>query len=116
VYSSLTLRANDPGQHKFGLEHRVELIHESVQRRCQISMDWVLDPALDVGYGSPSVAFVPASVQRLGGDAVLDNEVAAEILGSASPRFSCHSRISAASSALIVIRAPEPSRNLPQAL
>ena len=31
--------------------------------------------------------------------------------GSASPRFSCHSRISAASSGLIMIRASEPPRN-----
>jgi hypothetical protein len=40
-------------------------------------MDRVLDPALDISDGSPSVAFVPAPVERLGGDAELDDEVAA---------------------------------------
>jgi hypothetical protein len=58
-------------------EHGVDAVDESVQRRGEISMDRVLDPALDVGDGSASVAFVSVPVERLGGDAKLDNEVAA---------------------------------------
>ena len=65
-----------PRQHEFGFEHGVEGVDEPVQRRRQISMDRMLDPALDVGDGLPSVAFVPSSIERLGGDAELDNEVA----------------------------------------
>jgi hypothetical protein len=66
-----------PGQHELGLEHGVDGVNEPVQRRGQISMYRVLGPSLDIGDRSPSVAFVPAPVQRLGGDAELDNEVAA---------------------------------------
>jgi hypothetical protein len=43
-------------------------------------MDRVLDPALDVGDGTLSVAFVPVPVQRLGGDAELNDEVVAHIV------------------------------------
>ena len=98
-----------PGQHELGLEHGVEVVDEPVQGRRQISMDRVLNPALDVGDGAPGVALVPGPVERLGGDAELDDEVVADrSSGSASPRFSFHSRISAASSGLMMIRASEP--------
>ena len=40
-------------------------------------MHRVPDPALDVGHRPSGVAFVPASVQRLGSDAKLDDEIAA---------------------------------------
>jgi hypothetical protein len=46
-----------------------------------------LDPALDVGYGTLRDPFVPVPVQRLGGDAELDDEIVAEIHGSAAPRY-----------------------------
>jgi hypothetical protein len=68
-----------PGQHELGLEHGVEGVDEAVQRRREVSMDRVLDPALDMGYGSTSVAFVPGPIQRLGGAPELDNEVATQI-------------------------------------
>ena len=72
-------------------------------------MDRVLDPTLDVGYGTPRVSFVPVPVQRFSGDAELDDEIIAEILWlSLSPRFSRQRRINAASSAPIMIRASDP--------
>ena len=37
------------------------------------------DPALTVGVGASGVALVPASVQRLGDDVELDNEIIAEV-------------------------------------
>src|SRR5271163_3935523 len=40
---------------------------------------WMLDPALTVGDRVPGVVLIPASVQRLGDDAQLDNEVIAEV-------------------------------------
>jgi hypothetical protein len=43
-------------------------------------MDWMLNPALDVGYGTLRVPFVPVPVQRFSGDAELDDEIIAEIL------------------------------------
>jgi hypothetical protein len=43
-------------------------------------MDRMLDPALDVGYGTLSVPFVPVPIQRFSGDAQLDNEIVAEML------------------------------------
>ena len=46
----------------------------------KISMDRVSNPALNVGYGPPSIALVPSPVQRLGGDAQLDDKVVAQIL------------------------------------
>ena len=39
-----------------------------------------MDPALDVGDCPPSIALVPGPVQRLGGDAELDDEIAGQIL------------------------------------
>ena len=41
----------------------------------------VLNPALDVGDDPPGVALVPSPVERLGGDAELDDEVVAEVFG-----------------------------------
>src|ERR1700722_4340421 len=57
-----------------------ENVDQPVQRRRQISMDRVLDPALDVGDGSPGIALVPSPVQRLGGDTELDDEIVAQVL------------------------------------
>jgi hypothetical protein len=74
-------------------------------------MDRVLDPALDVGYRTLSVPFVPASVKRFGGDAELDDKVIAQILWLALTTFSRQRRIKAASSALIMVRASEPPIN-----
>ena len=69
-----------PRQDELGLEHGVEGIDESVQCCSEISMDGVSDPSLDVSNGSHSVAFVPAPVQLLGGDAQLDDEIARQVL------------------------------------
>ena len=43
-------------------------------------MHRVLNPALDVGDDPSGVALVPSPVQRLGGDAELDDKVVAQIL------------------------------------
>jgi hypothetical protein len=66
-----------PGQHELGLKHGVEVVDKPVQRRCQISMDRVMNPMLDVGDNATRVAFIPSSVQTLRGDAELDNEITA---------------------------------------
>jgi hypothetical protein len=65
-----------PRQHELGLEHGVEGVDEPVQRRRQISVDRMLDPALNVGYGTLRVPFVPVPVQIFSGDAELNDEVA----------------------------------------
>src|ERR1700722_6800784 len=69
-----------PGQHELGFEYGVEVIDEPVQGCRQVPMDRVPDPALNVRYGPPSIALVPSPVQRLGGDAQLDDKVVAQIL------------------------------------
>ena len=43
-------------------------------------MHRVLDPALDVGDDATGIALVPGPVQRLGGDAELDDQIVAEVL------------------------------------
>ena len=40
----------------------------------------MLNPALDVGDDASGIALVPGSVERLGGDAELDDEIVAQIL------------------------------------
>jgi hypothetical protein len=40
----------------------------------------VLNPALDVGNDAPGIALVPGPVERLSGDAELDDEIVAQIL------------------------------------
>ena len=101
-----------PRQHELGFEYGVEIVDEPVQGRRQVPMDRVPNPALNVRYGPPSIALVPSPVQRLGGDAELDDEiVAADPPARPRPRFSFQSRISAGSSGLMMIRASEPPRN-----
>ena len=43
-------------------------------------MDRMLDPALDVGNGATGIALIPSSIERLGYDAELDDEVVDEVL------------------------------------
>ena len=43
-------------------------------------MDRMLNPALDVGDDPSGIALIPAPVERLGGDAELDDEIVAEVL------------------------------------
>ena len=50
--------------------------------------DRMLDPALDRGEDLAGVAFEPVAVERFGDHSKLDDEVAREVLGSTSPRFS----------------------------
>jgi len=78
-FSAAHLLRERPRQHKLGLEHGVEIVDEAVEGRCQVAMDWMPDPALDVGDGAPRIALIPSPVERLGGDAELDDEVIAEI-------------------------------------
>ena len=66
-----------PGQHELGLEHRVEVVDEPIEGRRQIAMHRVPNPALNVGDDASGVALVPGLVERLGGDAELDDEIAA---------------------------------------
>ena len=79
-FSRRRLFRERPGQHELGLEHGVEVVYEAVEGGCQEAMDWMLDPALDVGDGAPRIALIPSSVERLSGDAELDDEVIAEVL------------------------------------
>ena len=44
-------------------------------------MDRMLDPALDVADDPSGIALIPASVERLGGDAELDDEIVGKVLG-----------------------------------
>ncbi len=64
-----------PGEHELGLEHGVDVVDEAVESGGQEAMDRMLDPALDIGDGAPCVALKPSSIERLGNDAELDNEV-----------------------------------------
>ena len=43
-------------------------------------MDRMLNPALDVADDPSGIALIPAAVERLGGDAELDDEIVAEVL------------------------------------
>jgi hypothetical protein len=69
-----------PGQHELGLEHGVGVVDHAVQRRGHPAVDRVLNPALDVGNDAPGIALVPGPVERLSGDAELDDEIVAQIL------------------------------------
>ena len=69
-----------PGQHELGLEHRVGVLDHAVEGCGHPAIDRVLNPALDVGDDPPRVALVPGPVERLGGDAELDDEIVAQIL------------------------------------
>jgi hypothetical protein len=77
-----------PRQHKLGFEYGVKIVDEPVQGRRQVPMDRVPNPALNVRYGPPTIALVPSPVQRLGGDAQLDERLSLRSSGSVSPRFS----------------------------
>ena len=70
-----------PGQHELGLEHGVEVVDESVEGRRHPSLHRMLDPALTVRDGSSGVALVPGPVERLSGDAELDDEIVRQVLG-----------------------------------
>jgi hypothetical protein len=89
----------------------LEVVDEPVEGRGQDAMYGMLNPSLEVADGPSGVAFIPAAVERLGGDAKLNDEVAAEVFCSASPRFSLQRRISAASSSPMMTRASEPPTN-----
>ena len=43
-------------------------------------MDRMLNPALDVADDPSGIALIPATVERLGGDAELDDEIVGEVL------------------------------------
>jgi hypothetical protein len=64
-----------PRQHEFCLEYGVENVDEQVQGRRRVPMDRVPNPALNVRYGPASIALVPGPIERLGGDAKLDDEI-----------------------------------------
>ena len=64
-----------PWQRELSLEHRVEVVDDSVQCRRHPPAHRMLDPALPSVTTRPSIALVPASVERLGDDPELDNEI-----------------------------------------
>jgi hypothetical protein len=66
------------------------------------------DVLLNVGDDLPGIGFVPAPVQLLGYDPELDDEIAGKVLRPDLARFSRQSRIRAASSSPMMIRASEP--------
>src|SRR3984885_16116874 len=76
-----------PRQHELRPEYGVQIVDKPVQGRRQVPMDRVPSPALNVRYGPPSIALVPRPVQRLGGDAQLDDKVVAQILWLGPPRL-----------------------------
>ena len=55
------------------------------------------------------LAFVPGPVEVLGHEPELNNQFAERSSGSASPRFSCQSRIKAASSSPMMITGVRPA-------
>jgi hypothetical protein len=65
-------------------------------------------PVLKAFDGLPGVALVPKPVEGFSHHAELDDEVAGEVLGLVSTRFSCQRRRRAASSLPMMIRASEP--------
>ncbi len=69
-----------PGQHELGLEHGVEVGDEAVKGRRHVAAHRVLDPSLHVGDRAFGVSLVPAPVERLCGEAELDDEIVAQVL------------------------------------
>jgi hypothetical protein len=82
--------------------------HDAVKGGRHKPDDRVLDPGLHVLDGVAGVAFVPLSVEVLGHEAELDDEVGREVLRPDLPRFSFHRRIRALSSWPMMTRASEP--------
>src|SRR5262245_13176932 len=68
----------------------------------------MFDAALNIGDALAGIALVPGAVELLGGGASWTTRLPARSSGSASPRFSRHSWIKAASSLSMMIRASEP--------
>ena len=97
-----------PRQHEFGFEHRAIALDDAVQRRSHPADHRVADPALDIFDDLPGCALVPVPVEVLGREPELDDQIARQVFGSASPRFSRQRRSRAASSLPMMIRASEP--------
>jgi hypothetical protein len=70
-----------PREHELGLEHGVEVVDEPIEGGGQEATNWVLNPALDIADRASGVPLIPRPVQRLSGDAELDDEIVAEVLG-----------------------------------
>ena len=70
------------------------------------------DMVLHVNNNLTAISLIPAPVQVLRDNPELDNEVAREVSGSASPRFSRQRRRRAASSLPMMIRTSEPPMKL----
>ena len=97
-----------PGQHELGFEHRPARLHPPIEGCPHPAQTRVPDMLLDVGDNLAGVGLVPAAIEVFGDGPELDDEVADRSSGSTSPRFSCHSRIRAASSSPMMIRASGP--------
>jgi hypothetical protein len=68
-----------PRQHELRLEHGVGVLDHAIEGCGDPAVDWMVNLALDVGDDAPGVALVPSKVERLSGDAELDDEIAAQI-------------------------------------
>ena len=72
--------SSEKGQHEFGLKDRPGNFDTAIERRRHPAQYRMPDLALDVRYGLAGIGLVPPPVQRLGGQAELDNEVARKVL------------------------------------
>src|SRR5262249_8052755 len=69
-----------PGQHELGLEDGAGLLNHSVEGRRYPADHWVLDPLLHLRNDVPGIALEPMSIEGLGHEAKLDDEIVGEVL------------------------------------
>ena len=65
-----------PGQHELGLEDCSGRLHSAVERSCHPAQHWMPYLSLHVREDLASISLIPASIQPLGGNAKLDDEIA----------------------------------------
>jgi hypothetical protein len=68
-----------PGQHELGLEHRAGRFDPAVEGGRHPAQSRVSDLALDISEDMTGIALVPSSVQVLGRNTKLDNQVAGQV-------------------------------------
>jgi hypothetical protein len=69
-----------PWQHELGLEHRITALHASIQSRAHPAQHGVADLTLDVDDHLSGIGLIPASVQLLGRNPELHDEITGQVL------------------------------------
>jgi hypothetical protein len=79
-FSAAASSGERPRQHEFGLENRPGSFNPAVKRRGHPPQNRMAYLALNVRKYLAGIRFVPASVQLLGGQAELNDEVSRKVL------------------------------------